>query len=606
MTEPLDPELASRLVEAFVLLSQGDFTVRLARNYSRDSADTLAFLVNTLAEEMAQVFEARERDRREMTEGIARLSEVFAQHASGNFSVRAERTHSGDPLDVLASLVNNTALEVGNLFAELEQQMNLVEAILDMTDGVILLDAEGKIRNTNLAITRLLGYEPGSLVGKPVGELLDAAQALPEPGLEFQTRDLVFRTATSETLSLSVTASRQGVPGGERSGTVWVARDDRPLKRAQAQLQMADRLSALGTVAAGVAHEINNPLTYVLANLDHVLGETQDGRPFDAEARVALQQAREGADRVRQIVRVLKTFSRVDEERTEAVDVAKLLDASVAMIRNEVLHRAQLLKAYGPAPLVQVNSARLGQVFLNLVHNAAQAIPEGNVEGNHVRLVIGTDEKGWCFVEVHDTGCGIPKENLGRIYDAFFTTKPIGEGTGLGLSLCQKIVQSCGGRIDVRSTVGVGTVFTVSLPPAPEQVVAPRRPSQPVAGAKRYRILVIDDEPMIGRAAARALSKDHDVDVATSSKEALAQIERKAYDAMLCDLMMPDMTGMDLHEQLERERPELAAKMVFMTGGAFTARARAFLDRVPNARVEKPFNNTDLRELLNSVLHAGA
>jgi CheY-like chemotaxis protein len=203
--------------------------------------------------------------------------------------------------------------------------------------------------------------------------------------------------------------------------------------------------------------------------------------------------------------------------------------------------------------------------------------------------------------EVRDTGSGIPQENLVRIFDAFFTTKPVGVGTGLGLSICHRIVTGMGGTLEVESEVDKGSVFRVVLPPARGSLPAPQRISAPAPiKSRRGRVLVIDDEPMIATAIGRTLAFEHEVVVSSDAANALQRIlSGERFDVLLCDLMMPQMTGMDLHAALLTQAPEQAERMVFLSGGAFTAAARAFLDEVPNQRLEKPFDTRQLSALVN-------
>jgi CheY-like chemotaxis protein len=203
--------------------------------------------------------------------------------------------------------------------------------------------------------------------------------------------------------------------------------------------------------------------------------------------------------------------------------------------------------------------------------------------------------------EVHDSGSGIPQENLSRIFDAFFTTKPVGVGTGLGLSICHRIISGLGGTLEVASEVGKGSVFRVVLPPAKAACLPARQVSVPVpVRSRRGRVLVVDDEPMIATAIGRTLAFDHEVVVSADAADALERIlGGERFDVVLCDLMMPQMTGMDLHSALSTHAPDQAERMVFLSGGAFTAAARAFLDEVPNQRLEKPFDTRQLSALVN-------
>jgi PAS domain S-box-containing protein len=391
---------------------------------------------------------------------------------------------------------------------------------------------------------------------------------------------------------------------GEPTRFLGTVQDVTDRKRLDARLLIADRMASLGTLAAGVAHEINNPLAFVISNLDLV---TDEIRAMEArgpseqhrELTTMIGAAREGAERVRRIVRGLKAFSRADDERRARLDVHQVLDGAIGMAFNEIRHRAKLIKNYGEVPRVFADEPRLAQVFLNLLINAAQALPEGESDRNEIRVTTRTDASGRALIEVRDTGCGMSEEVLSHVFDPFFTTKPVGVGTGLGLSICHGIIEALGGEITVESEQGKGTTFRVALPPAEvgEASVAPppRKVSTPIGA--RLRVLVVDDEPMVG-ASLRRILKGHDVTVLSDAREArdlVAAGER--YDLILCDLMMPHLSGMDLHATLARTTPDQAERMVFVTGGAFSPNAVAFLDRVPNERIDKPFDHGDIRAL---------
>ncbi len=269
------------------------------------------------------------------------------------------------------------------------------------------------------------------------------------------------------------------------------------------------------------------------------------------------------------------------------------------MARNEIRHRAKLVKDLQPVPDVGGNEGKLSQVFLNLLVNAAQAIPEGAAHENEIRLSCRTGPGGEAIVEVADTGVGIPEELLGRIFDPFFTTKPIGVGTGLGLSICQNIVRAHGGSIEVCSQAGEGSKFVVSLPPADETLAEAAGDAGSVSRSPRKRLLIVDDEVNVCAALRRALAAHHDVVAITSAREALSRLlSGEAFDLVLCDVMMPEMTGEELHAELERLRPGVAGKIAFMTGGAFSPEARAFLDRVANRRIDKPVDLQALHRLI--------
>jgi len=280
-----------------------------------------------------------------------------------------------------------------------------------------------------------------------------------------------------------------------------------------------------------------------------------------------------------------------------------VLDSTLRMAWNELRHRARVVKAYGNVPPVEGNESRLGQVFLNLIINAAQAIPPGNYEANQIRVATALDPKLGVIVTIGDTGGGIPEDVRPRLFTPFFTTKPVGVGTGLGLAISHRIIAQFNGSLTYESEVGKGTEFKVTLPVAGATRPPATSGNIPVAAARRGSILVIDDEEPLAMAVRRFLSNEHDVTVVHSARAALDLLrDGNRYDVILCDLMMPQVTGMELHaELLEMDAPQ-ASKIVFVTGGAFTSGAREFLDRVPNRRLEKPFDLGRLRSLVNQLV----
>jgi CheY-like chemotaxis protein len=245
------------------------------------------------------------------------------------------------------------------------------------------------------------------------------------------------------------------------------------------------------------------------------------------------------------------------------------------------------------------SAQRLEQVFLNLLVNAVQALPDGRAE-NELRVTLRTTAAREVVVEVSDNGPGIADDVRPRIFDPFFTTKPVGLGLGLGLSICHGIVTNHGGAITVDSAPGRGSTFQVVLPARAEAPVAAPRAAEAVASAaatsKRRRVLVIDDEPALASMIRRVLDKQCHVDLAVDAREGLERLAGPVpYDVILCDLMMPDMTGMDLFAEVARRHPGVERRFVFMTGGAFTPRAIDFLAQVKNRRLEKPFETATLR-----------
>jgi PAS domain S-box-containing protein len=418
-----------------------------------------------------------------------------------------------------------------------------------------------------------------------------------------------------------------GVPrydsGGRFIGFIGHCLDITDRKKLQAALVQADRLSSMGMLAAGVAHELNNPLAYVLANLESLVEDldraaapagahrsTGGGgpRPLDpstiADFGERLREALEGAQRMRELVRGLGTFSRVEEGAVGPVDLRPAIESAISIATNEMKYRARLETDLRTVACVRGSEGRLSQVFLNLLINAAHAIPEGHVAHNRIR--VSTWQEGdRVFAEVEDTGCGIPRNHLPHVFEPFFTTKPIGKGSGLGLVIVRNIVTGFGGTISVESEEGRGTRFRVEFPAASDAgdgVDAPA--SEPAPPGLRGRLLLIDDEPHV-RAAIRRLLGDHEVVEADSGEGGKALLARDpAFDVILCDVMMPQTSGVDVHRWLLERDPEMAAKLVFLSGGAFTPEARAYLERSSNPRLQKPFDGGELRRRVAAWVEA--
>jgi CheY-like chemotaxis protein len=378
-----------------------------------------------------------------------------------------------------------------------------------------------------------------------------------------------------------------------------------------ARMALADRMLSAGTLAAGVAHEINNPLAYITATLETVANELPNitidprSRLRDTTLHSLIADARDGMARMSAIVRDLRSLSRDDHEPAHPFDVPEVLRVALNMANNEIRHRAQIITAIDrDLPAVNGSATRLGQVFLNLLINAAQAIPDGNIEKNEIRVHARTSpDRAFVSIDVADTGVGIPANVLPRIFDPFFTTKPPGAGTGLGLAISHQIIKSMNGEITVDSRPGRGTTFHVRIPAAasadtPKPRAPGREPTAPLG-----RLLLVDDEAALGRAITVMLAPDTQVVAVTRGADALSRIERgERFDAMLCDLMMPDISGIELYERLLTVAPQLAERVVFMTGGAFTDHAHEFLLRLDRPHLSKPFTEEQLRALVTRAM----
>ncbi len=500
---------------------------------------------------------------------------------------------------------------------DLERSERLLRDVLQsVPDAVVVVDRDGRVLTRNAAAEAMLGNptEPTTLAGWRAEmelEMLVDNEVMPieqhplHVALRGDSVDrealLLRRRGVDHDVCVSASARPLYDDDGV-SGAVEILRDMTAERAAQQRLMVSDRMASIGMLAAGVAHELNNPLAAVLANLElamELFGQGTLSPPDLAEVIEMITDARSAADRVRHIVKDLKIFSRHEDSPMGAVSLKPALESTLRMAWNEIRHRARLVKSYAETPLVRGSESRLGQVFLNLIVNAAQAIPEGSADRNTITIATRTEGQT-VIVEISDTGAGMSLDTQRQLFIPFFTTKPQGQGTGLGLAISHQIVTSLGGTITVDSTLGKGTTFRVALPIAADaQVPRGRITSIPVA-TKRARILVVDDEPMITTVLSRVLGAQHDVRVTTSALEALELVRTASYDVILCDVMMPQMTGMEFYERLLADNPDQAARIVFMTGDAFTEAARAFLDEVPNDRLEKPFDKATLYALIRN------
>jgi two-component system, cell cycle sensor histidine kinase and response regulator CckA len=445
------------------------------------------------------------------------------------------------------------------------------------------------------------------------GAMLIAELSRLPVGARLECEFRVLRPASE----LTVTCTCTGLEGesGRRFALVEAHADRNApasLRRApevEQRLQSRDRMASIGTLAAGVVHGINNPLSYVIANLEYVKRLLAKG-PEKLEPGVfgeladVLEDSLDGAERVRRIVSDLGSFSQPIEAAVLAVDLERAAERALSVAANEIRHRARVVRQFGGIVAGQGTEAKLGQVILSVLINAAHSIEPGAIDRNAITVRTRHDAQGHPTLEIEDTGCGIASENLPRVFDPFFTTKPIGVGAGLGLSIAHRIVHEQGGEIRVESEHGRGTKVVITLPAAalaasPDPVLA----SIPPFSTERFRarVLVIDDEPAILRAFRRVLYT-HEVVLATSGPEAMQKLAEGApFDAIFCDVMMPEMSGVEVYQRISERHPGQEQKVVFMTGGAFTEPAAHFIGSVHNPKLKKPFTGTSVRALVADV-----
>jgi signal transduction histidine kinase/ActR/RegA family two-component response regulator len=409
------------------------------------------------------------------------------------------------------------------------------------------------------------------------------------------------------------------------------------LKETQAELVNSERLAAVGRLAAGVAHQINNPAAFVLSNLGTLQRSMKsllaiyhecrqalmDTAPQDrvrkflekeAEAEVSyleqdtldlIEESLDGMKRIRDIVSSLQSFAATGKAERTQLDLNEILESVLTILQNQVEYKAVLVKELNPAPLIAGDRAKLAQVFLNLILNAVHAVPEGDRANN--RILVRSEAVGEAvMITISDTGSGIAPESMPFIFDPFFTTRPLGQAAGLGLTIAREIVRQHQGRIEVSSDPGHGSFFRVYLPAASAEAAefAPAAPkSAPMEKRITARILIVDDEPHILRACQRALPITISAVTAGSGGEALAIIKRDSdFDVIVCDLMMPDLSGIEVYNRVVKEKPGLAGRFLFVTGGAYTEKTVEFTRHLQHPLLKKPFSTGELVDAIEKVM----
>ena len=496
-------------------------------------------------------------------------------------------------------------------------------------DGVLTTDAADRVTFVNSAAAQMLGVAHDQALGKkvddivrfvnPRGETQPALTRLTPVGLtraDALPRDarlLVERDGREEPLLLEVEGSLAPIAldASNTYGNVMVFRDVGEKRKLERRLGVTERMAAIGTMVAGMQHEINNPLASVVANVQFVLDALRvapNGLPKEAVAElvVALSDAAEGSERIRRTVEDLRHFSRSREAIDAPVDLMIAIDEAVRVTQHAVRHTAKVKKEYGATPRVLAEEGQLLRVFMNLLLNAARNIGDGGA-ARHTILIRTRTDGARVVAEVTDDGPGVSDEVLRRIFDPFFTSLPENAELGLGLAICHGIVTSLGGEIEAESELGRGTTFRVLLPAAKaSQAPSRKAPTLPPAAggvAKlRARVLVVDDEVAIGKAIRRILSTEHDVTLESDARIALERLTTETYDVVFCDLMMPNMSGMDFFDELSRRSPDQAERIVFLTGGAFSPRSEEFLRSSRNVCLSKPFSRDAVSSVVRTMI----
>ena len=519
---------------------------------------------------------------------------IAAGRAMGAVSLSSERSGAlGKAELTLVSAVlaqGAIALENARLVELLSSAKREWEKTVDaITQAICIVDAHGTVRRANRVFADLIQTAVTAIPGRPWLSLLPptwsdpVARAVAEPsGTSVEIR------AGERVLLLTA------IPMAEPGSAVLVFEDQTERRRLQEQLIQSEKMSAIGQLIAGVAHDLNNPLASVVGFSDF-LAEAGEIPP---SLREPLQVIRQEAERAATIVKNLLSFARTQEGERTRQPIRALLESTLVLLRNQLMaHKVEATLEVEPGlPDVEMSPNQIKQVFVNVINNACQAISSDASSGRIWITAKRVDDS--VAVSVTDSGPGMTEDVAARVFEPFFTTKPEGEGTGLGLSISQGIVREHGGRITLDTRLGRGATFTVELPIRADTGRAAAAPARP-AESRPLNILVVDDEPHILHYMRATLeSWGHTVEVASDGTYALERALAGSFDVIICDLRMPHLSGRDMYAKLAREDPRVAERIIFATGDTVRGDTLQFLERLGRPYLHKPFTLAELRAAL--------
>ena len=539
----------------------------------------------------------------------------------GVLNVESDRTGAFGASDrlVLETVANQLAIAIENarLFGMVKEREDRYRTLVESSPGAVLhLDADGRVIYANPAVTEITGYEKGFILSRLTGladlavsgdgEMLDEAVTGALRGLP--CRDLEFHLVHADGSLRWVSASFQPLIGehGDPKGVVVLARDKTREQELQDKLNQSEKLSAIGTLVSGVAHELNNPLAGILGFAQLLLA-----RPEDQWSSNDIEKIELNARRCQRIVENLLAFARQSRMTKRRADLNEVIDSVLNL--NEYQFRmdnVEIVRDFDSRiPSFPIDVNRWQQVFINLASNAHQALLESAASEREIRFVTHLEGDS-VVIRVSDSGPGIDESLRNRIFEPFFTTKE--KGTGLGLGICFGIVQEHGGTIELDNGPGEGTAFRIEVPivEARELPPEPQRTSVRAAtdvGAGKH-VLVVDDDPYVCDVVSRALQNHrYHITVANDGLEALERVAERPFDVLLTDVRMPgELDGIDLYDKLVAEQPEISERIVFMTGNLLDSRTMDRLEKLPVRCVEKPFDIHELASVINAIVARSA
>ncbi len=643
-------ELLERIVEAAVYITRAEegflllrdqnadeLYLRAAKNLGEQRAQRMRMPIeDTLAGQVVRSGKPVRLDKASaganlkvktgfLVRAILQVPLTVGNHAIGVLAVdnqQAERTFSENDQYLLSALADYAAIAIENarLYSEVKSsEERYRDLFANAYDLIFTLDRQLHIQSINNIGTTLIGYDEAQLVGRPlrdlaVAEAWDAAEqrfAGLLMGNGTQPFELQLRRPDGETLVLEVSA-RLLHGHGRTGGVHCIARNLTERRRLEEQLIHSEKLSSIGQLVAGVAHELNNPLTSISGYTQLMLRDTT----LRDDMRDDLKHINTQAERAARIVQNLLVFAREHKPERSTVNLNEVFRNTLSLRAYQLrVDNISVVLDFDPnLPNTIADPFQLQQVILNLINNAHQAITERGGPGTlTLRTYVATTpgESGAAsqpsvVLAVGDTGVGIAARDLNRIFDPFYTTKPVGQGTGLGLSICFGIVREHGGRIWAESEPGSGTTLSVALPllqgPATDGILLDDD-ARVAENTPRCRVLVVDDEEPVARLLARLLRQlGHEPMIVDSGAAAIERIKREPFDLILSDVKMPGMSGFELHQVIKQLNPELAARVVFVTGDMLSAATQARIAQTGNPYIAKPFAIERLEALVRTLL----